>query len=84
MKPDWLDAIFFSRRFVKRWMIMSSGSNWPWLIKVANYRAPTIITTLSWLVTETNFFEIAEADMINDRESPLYKLLVYVSRSCAP
>jgi hypothetical protein len=50
---------------------MSSGSNWPWLIKVANYRAPTIITTLSWLVTEAKFFEIAETDMINDQESPL-------------
>jgi hypothetical protein len=45
MKPDWLDAMLFSRRFDKRRMIMSSGSNWPWLIKVANYRAPTIITT---------------------------------------
>jgi hypothetical protein len=71
MKPDWLDAMLFSRRFDKRRMIMSSGNNWPWLIKVANYRAPAIITTLSWLVTETKVFEIAEADMINDQESPL-------------
>jgi hypothetical protein len=76
--------MLFSRRFDKRRMIMSSGSNWPWLIKVANYRAPATITTLSWLVTETKFFEIAEADMINDPESPLQKLPVYVSRSCAP
>jgi hypothetical protein len=56
MKPDWLDAMLFSRRLDKRRMIMSSGSNWPWLIKVANYRAPTINTTLSWLATETQFF----------------------------